>query len=133
MLRTPWLFDSAPTVTRLEVISWWERRVVFYNLVLLGVGIFTWLSVLIAGSAAVKTGVDFEEPIAMIFGPPIYAIMANLCFQFGPLLDAVMFIQRPRVGLFKAGLAFSVFLTALPGIWAIAAWLGTVFTGKKLD
>ncbi len=133
MLKVAQVFDSSVTATRLEVIIWWERRALFYNLALLCIGIFTWLSVLIAGSAAVKTGVDFEEPIAMIFGPPPYAIMANLCFQLGPFCDIVLFIRRPRVGLFKAVLAFSLFLTALPGMWAIAAWLGTIYTGKKLD
>jgi len=30
-----------------------------------------------AGSAAVKPGVDFEEPLAMLFGPFIYAVLAS--------------------------------------------------------
>jgi hypothetical protein len=99
---------------------------------ILAVGIFAWFAVLIAGSQAVRPGVDFEEPIAMIIGPPVYAVIANICYHLGPLLDIVFYAGRPRVGLFKAGLIFSLMLTSLPGIWAIVAWLITLSTGHKL-
>jgi hypothetical protein len=97
------------------------------------VGIVTWLLVLCVGSLAVKPGVDFEEPIMMIVGPPIYAILANLCFTLGWIVDTCLYRGRPRERLWKAGLAFSLVLTALPGIWAVEAWCITVYTGKKLD
>jgi len=97
------------------------------------VGIFTWLSVLIAGSAAVKPGEDFEEPFAMILGPPVYAILANICYSFGPLIDSLLGRERPSKRLFKIGLVFSLLLTALPGIWAIYAWIETIITGHKLE
>jgi hypothetical protein len=35
--------------------------------------------------------------------------------------------------LLKAGYVFSVVLTALPGVWALSAWLWTVATGTNLD
>lgn len=93
----------------------------------------TWLLVLIVGSMAVKPGVDFEEPIMMIVGPVIYGVVANVCFSFGWIVDTVVYRGRPRAVLYKAGLIFSVVLTALPGIWAIVAWCITLCTGKKLD
>lgn len=37
-----------------------------FNLYIGTVGTVTWFLVLIAGSAAVKPGVDFEEPVAML-------------------------------------------------------------------
>ena len=88
---------------------------------------------LIAGSGAVKPGVDFEEPLAMIVGPFVYGLMANLCYSLGSIIDLVFYRGRPRVQLFKIGLVFSVSLTALPGLWAMTAWLITVATGKKLN
>jgi len=104
-----------------------------FNLYVGAVGVITWLLVMTAGSAAVKPGVDFEEPLAMVIGPFVYAIMANGCYTLGWVVDTVRFRGRPRIGLYKAGVVFSVVLTALPGLWALAAWLITVFTGKKLD
>jgi hypothetical protein len=36
------------------------------------------LHLLVAGSAAVKPGEDFEEPLMMIVGPFIYGLLANI-------------------------------------------------------
>lgn len=93
----------------------------------------TWLLVLFAGSAAVKLGEDFEEPLMMLFGPFLYGIAANVFYTAGPILDSLVFRVSPRKRLFKNGYIFSLVLTALPGIWAVVAWLITVVTGKKLD
>ena len=82
---------------------------------------------------AVKPGVDFEEPLMMIIGPFFWAFMANVCYTGGWLLDVTGYIGAPRRKLFKAGLLFSIFLTALPGLWAVVAWLTTVVTGQKMD
>jgi hypothetical protein len=48
-------------------------------------------------------------------------------------VDAVFYMGTPRRRLYKSGLIFSVVLTALPGVWAVVAWLITVYTGRKLD
>jgi hypothetical protein len=88
---------------------------------------------MIAGSAAVKPGVDFEEPLAMIIGPFIFACIANACYTLGWIADTVSSQSRPHIGLYKVGVVFSVVFTALPGVWAVVAWLMTVITGHKLD
>jgi hypothetical protein len=128
-----WLFVGIESASRMTILRWWESRRLRFNLFVGIVGIVTWFLVLIAGSAAVKPGVDFEEPLAMIFGPFLYGIMANLCFSLGPAFDMIFYRGRPRVRLFKSGLIFSLVLTSLPGLWAVIAWLMTVATGKKLD
>lgn len=92
-----------------------------------------WWLVLIAGSAAVRPGADFEEPIMMLIGPAFWAIMANICYTFGWITDVVFYRGGPRKDLFKTGLILSLALTALPGIWAVIAWFITVFMGRKLD
>jgi hypothetical protein len=69
----------------------------------------------------------------MIVGPAIYAICANLCFTLGWVADTALDRGRPRNRLWKAGLIFSLVLTALPGIWAVIAWCITLYTGQKLD
>jgi len=132
-LAPEWLFEGAEGATRGEVFRWWERRRLHFNLYVALVGIARWILVAVAGSASVKPGVGFEEPLAMISRPSLFVCMANLCNFLGFAFDELFYRRRPRVPLFKAGLFSSVELTALPGIWAVAAWLITVQTGKKLD
>jgi hypothetical protein len=117
-----WMFAEPETATRREVFRWWEARRGNYNLLLLCVGVVTWILVLVAGSQAVKPGVDFEEPIAMIIGPPVYALLANICYTAGPLFDVLFYIKRPHLPLFKAGFYLSVALTRFRGFGLL--WLG---------
>jgi len=63
-----WPTDDLGALTRADIVRWWESRRLRFNLYVGAVGLVTWFLVLIAGSAAVNAGVDFEEPIAMIFG-----------------------------------------------------------------
>jgi hypothetical protein len=128
-----WPLQDAKGLTRIEIVRWWEARRLRFNLYVGAMGVVTWFLVMIAGSAAVKPGVDFEEPLAMIFGPFIYGFMANVCYTLGWFVDAVLFRGAPRTRLYKAGVVFSVVLTGLPGAWAVVAWVMTVITGRKLD
>ena len=79
-----WLFHGPSGTTRKEIWRWWEERRSRYNRDLFLIGAVTWVLVLVAGSAAVKPGVDFEEPIMMIVGPLLYAIFANVAYTSGP-------------------------------------------------
>jgi hypothetical protein len=119
--------------SRKDLVKWWEGRRLRFNLWVGSVGVVTWLLVLFVGSLAVKPGEDFEEPIMMITGPIIYGVMANVCFSLGWIVDTTLYRGSPRGALYKAGLIFSVILTALPGIWAVVAWCITLYTGRKLD
>ena len=132
-LMPVWLFERDEFLTREQVAQWWFRRLPYFNLAVGSVGVVTWLLVMLAGSAAVQPGEDFEEPLAMIFGPFIYGSMANLCYLLGPLIDQASYSGKPKAGLFKLGLYFSIVLTASPGIWAVSAWLYTVYSGHKLS
>ena len=69
----------------------------------------------------------------MFSGPVIYALFANACYTLGWIADTVSSQGRPRVGLYKVGVIFSIVLTAFPGAWAVVAWLMTLITGHKLD
>ena len=119
--------------TRKDTWRWWEQRRLRYNRDLLLAGMASWILVLVAGSAAVEPGVDFEEPLVMIFGPVLCGIFANIAYTAGPIFDTVFYRGGPRKKLFKVGYLFSLVLTGLPGLWAVAAWLGTVVTGHRLS
>ena len=119
--------------TRIDLIRWWEERRLSFNAYVGVVGIVSWLLVLIVGGAAVKPGVDFEEPIAMVEAPFWYMIVTNAFYTFGWIVDVVAFSRYPKRSLFRAVLVFSLVVTALPGLWAVIAFLMTVYTGRKLD
>ncbi len=128
-----WPSSQSDVSTKRRIISWWEDRRLRFNLYVGTVGFVTWILVWVAGSAAVKPGVDFEEPIAMIVGPFVYGFFANICYTLGWIVDTTFYRGVPRIRLYKAGVLFSVILTALPGVWAVVAWVTTVITGQKLD
>jgi hypothetical protein len=131
--KSEWYFYGSAGSSKSNIWEWWRERRLRYNRDLFFVGAETWLLVLFAGSAAVKPGVDFEEPILIVLAPPFYAMFANLAYTAGPLLDTIVYRGAPRKHLLKAGYVFSVVLTALPGVWALVAWLWTAATGIKLD
>jgi hypothetical protein len=78
-----WPSEQGFSGTRKEIIAWWEARRFRFNLYLGIVGAIAWFLVLIVGSAAVKPGTDFEEPVAMLIGPFIYGFLANICYTIG--------------------------------------------------
>jgi hypothetical protein len=125
--------ENATEYTRTDIVRWWEQRRLHFNLYVGVIGIVSWLLVLVAGSATVKRGADFEEPLAMLFVPVLYAIAANIGYTGGWIVDTLAFQGGPRVGLYKAGVVFSIVLTALPGVWCVVTWLMTLITGHKLD
>ena len=127
-----WFFHGPSGTTRRDIWKWWQQRRVRYNRDLFSAGIVSWSLVLFAGSASVEPGQDFAEPFAMIFGPLIYGIFANLSYTGGPIMDTVFYQGSPRRGLFRTGYVFSLVLTGLPGALAILAWLITVFSGSLL-
>lgn len=128
-----WPSEQSAFGTRKDIISWWEARRFRFNIIVGVIGVATWILVMVAGSAAVKPREDFEEPLAMLFGPVVYAFLANICYTLGWIVDTIFYRGSPRTRLYKSGLIFSAVLTALPGLWAVVAWLITVYTGRKLD
>ena len=127
-----WASQESSVSTRGDIIRWWEARRYHFNGFVLAIGFASWLLVMIAGSAAVKPGEDFEKPLGMLFGPVIYVALANICYTLGWVVDTILYNGRARRRLYKSGLILAVVLAALPGVWAVVAWLITVYTGQKL-
>ncbi len=129
---TEWFFRGAAGSSKRDIWEWWQQRRARYNEDLLIVGFVSGLLVLIVGSGAVEPGVDFVEPFAMIIGSLVYVILANVAYTAGPVLDMIAYQGAPRRHLLKAGYLFTLVVTALPGVWAVVAWLLTVVSGAKL-
>jgi|SRR4051812_1876675 hypothetical protein len=118
--------------TRGDIIRWWEARRYTFNAFVLVVAVASWLLLMTAGSAAVETGEDFVEPLVMFSACGIYIALLNVCYTLGWVVDTVLYNGRPRVRLHKSGLILAMILTALPGVWAVVAWLITLSTERKL-
>ena len=115
-----WPTEDGAALTRADFVRWWEARRLRFNLYVGAIGVVSWLLAMFAGSAAVNQGVDFEEPLAMMFGPFVYAFMANVCYTLGWVVDTVAVRGAPRIRFYKAGVVFSMVLTAWPafGPWS---------------
>jgi hypothetical protein len=69
-MRKPW-----------NVVVWWEIRRIPYNLALLVVGLVSVASIEWVGGRLTRAGEDFVEPLFLLFGVIVYAILANICWD----------------------------------------------------
>lgn len=113
-----------------EVVWWWERRRIPFNLAVLAAGIVSVLTVLLIGGRLVHSGEDVVEPVALFAGVAVYAFAANACFCLGWITELLWSggdssrTAPVRSRVFRVGVWFSVGVTLLPavlvpGIWAI--------------
>jgi len=116
-----------------EVIVWWEVRRIPYNMALLVVGLVSVAAIEWVGGRLTRAGEDFVEPLFLLFGVIIYAVLANVCYSLGWITEL---IWRPddntdkraiRTRLFRNGLLFSVGLTALPALLMAVLWAASGF------
>jgi hypothetical protein len=122
---TGWLFARGEhEVSTFEIILWWEKRRVPYNLIVGVAGLFT-CAVTVA--VAVIASDKFGEPLGLP-DPPIFAVLAviaygvgaNVCYTGGWISEAlVRKIWQERTGAFGQitfvlGLVFSVLITLAP-------------------
>jgi hypothetical protein len=115
---------SAP-YSRSDIVKWWEARRLRFNLLVGSVGVVSWILVLYIGLGLlpVQVGFNYWEPFVMILGPILYCVSANLCYSLGWVIDTMLSYRgHPRVFLYKAGLIFSLILTALPGFCSVVAY-----------
>src|SRR5256712_10971529 len=100
--------QSQEWLSEREIIRWWEARRFRFNLYVGIIGVATWFLVLIAGSAAGKPRVDFEEPIMMLICPFIYGIPGQICYTVGEFVDTGFYLGIPPTRPYKARKIFSV-------------------------
>ncbi len=120
-------------LSRWGIVRWWEARRLTYNLLVGLTGILSVILTVFVGSMAVKPGDDFEEPMGLLFFSIVFAVTANVCYTSGWIVDLVRYRGEPSRKLFRVGLIFSIVLALLPALWAVCAWLFTLYSGRKLD
>ena len=98
--------------TTWSILQWWEVRRAAYNLAVGGAGLLTLTAV------ALLIGLPPLPGLVLLVGS--YAVMANLCYCLGPMLDVLIYRRfGPEFGavgpaLFRYGFVFALGLTLLP-------------------
>lgn len=123
-----------------DIITWWERRRLAYNLIvgITGIISFAVFLVCIIASGTLGPGEDAEEPIMGLFIAPF---IINICYTLGWIVEisrqSNIFPRTDRtIGprLLKMGLVFSLALVSFPAVfWALflaLQWLGIVSRGQ---
>ncbi len=70
-----------------QIIFWWEWRRLLYNFLLLIIGFISIIGFEILMSKVIPLGEDAQEPMGMFLGVAAYAIMANVCYTFGWMVE----------------------------------------------
>jgi hypothetical protein len=123
-----WIF-VVPTGERsvLDIVLWWERRRIAYNLI---VGLTGFCSLLffyffISHTRALQPGDDAVEPIALLLAP----VIMNICYTTGWVIEIILRKSFSEYGqvlgprLLKAGLKFSLGVVALPATFWGGYWM----------
>jgi hypothetical protein len=114
-------------MTRWEIIRWWEIRRIPYNAALFVIGIASIMGMDLLMEKVLPPGDDAVEPIGLFFGIAAYALMANLCYTSGWILE---------LGIKKAGEAQARLLARKLFLWGFLAscvltsapfWYGVAF------
>lgn len=116
-----------------QVIGWWEARRVPYNLIVGATGIATGAILLVTGLVAEtylgeSIGIP-DPPIFAIFAVVFYAIMANVCFTGGWVVELLVIRvwgeQAQSFGpiSFTLGVLFSTALTFAPAVLVVGVVL----------
>jgi hypothetical protein len=123
---TEYFFAPARGTNRTwAVVNWWESRRWLYNSAV-GVTGLASLAAMFGFGALPPHPAHMLVPIEAVGA---YAILANVCYSAGPVLDLVV---RKKWGdefapvgptLFRYGFAFSIGLTALPIPLAFMSWV----------
>ncbi len=108
-----------------SIVGWWERRRLHFNAIVGGTGLVT------VGLLKLFTSLPPDpHTIPFFIGPVVaYALLANLCYTLGPVVEILLEkISRGKLlpsgpSLFRMGLTFSVGLTLFPVFFGVVDWI----------
>ena len=116
-------------MTKWEIIRWWEIRRLVYNAILFAIGILSILGMEWLMGKVIPVGEDAIEPLALAVGVLVYAILANIAYTLGWIVelstrtgDGTAARSRSKK-LFPAGLWFSSLVTTSPFWFGLVFWL----------
>lgn len=114
--------DQQLPLSNKQVILWWETRRLLFDLLLFLVGFLSLIGFEFLMEKVIPPGEDAIEPFALFFGVIVYAVMANLCYTMGWIVELgtrgvdPAAARRRGKWMFRAGMWFSGLLTSAP-LW----------------
>jgi hypothetical protein len=128
-----WGFFEVPDgpARKRDVIAWWERRRLGYNLLVAACAVpsFCLYLFFLANSGHLAEGEDVVEPVALLAALVLGPAVVNACYTFGWIAELALRAQHRdpsrRAGpmLLKAGLAFSALVILGPTLCWGAVWV----------
>jgi hypothetical protein len=112
-----------------EIILWWERRRIGYNVAVGVVGFVSVAVLLSLGRNLVTEQEPLFSPFLLFVGILLYGICANLCYTFGWFTELALRkfgntdTSRFAASAFKTGLALSCVVTSLPIWFVLTLWI----------
>jgi hypothetical protein len=105
-----------------QILLWWEKRRILYNLIVLCSGIAS-MTVMYT-VVKLKPGEDMQEPITILG----FVFLCNLCYTLGWITE-ISGEKSETYGpkTFKIGLYFTLFWVFLPAVIHIILWVGRGF------
>jgi len=123
-----------------RIIGWWEVCRVAFNLIVGIAGLVTLATGILAmgiANAFLETPLHRLDP-PLFFFALIYAVAANLCYTGGWLAELVCRRMWPATRgdlaplWLRLGLVFSIFVTLLPAVLAVAFAVHAILTRQPL-
>ena len=112
-----------------QIILWWEKRRVLYNILVGAVGLVSVTVLLTVGRRVIGEQEPLFSPFLLFLGILIYGVGANICYTAGWIVELLISRRGSRNtdkfanGAFKAGLWFSCAITSLPFWFVLVLWI----------
>jgi hypothetical protein len=127
-----------------EIIEWWEKRRVFYNVVVVLVGVLSVFLMICCGVLAeplVGEAIGIPDgPIFIPFGAIIFWFFANVCYTGGWIAELLLsrfkadgYTNAFGVRAFRLGVKFSILVTLFPAVLSWAVFLFSLVTGRRAE
>jgi hypothetical protein len=125
-----------------EIIEWWETRRVFYNVVVILVGVVSVVLMISCGAIAeplVGEAIGIPDGGFFIpFGAIVFWFFANVCYTGGWIAELLLSRFKAdrntnAVGIlaFRLGVKFSILVTLFPAVLSWAVFLFSLATGRR--
>jgi hypothetical protein len=108
-----------PALTWQEVVKWWEVRRIYYNLILLGVGLVS-MAFMVLIAWPIGLGLLIGPHGVTILAVLVYGFGANVMYTIGEVVELhartidPFFARRQALWTHKVGLRLSMALTTAP-------------------
>ena len=112
-----------------EIILWWERRRIGYNVAVGIVGFVSVAVLLSLGRNLVTEQEPLLSPFLLFVGILLYGICANVCYTFGWFTELALRkfgntdTAKFAASAFKTGLALSCVVTSFPVWFVLTLWV----------